>query len=167
MQAVQLVWHTVGELLSDNFTLEGACSLIPHDIIMGVMAACVRLPLSSFATPKTRFGVRRHLRPTASHCRAQMPVAAYLAQASWYWVGGLKGLQLPLACRQDRKHAADAGPLAAGSHALVHCTCAMYDEGTVGIVTGTQSGVAHALNLHNPDVCMRIVHAEIRAADRA
>ena len=59
MQAIQLVWRPVKQLLSDDNELVAGCalSLIPNEAITSAVLACAQLPLGAFSTPKTRTGV--------------------------------------------------------------------------------------------------------------
>ena len=76
MQAIQLLHRSVSQMAfpDDDHVVGTMISMLPNDTITGYMASCVRLPIFSFATPKTRFGMRRHvasvhrLRPAALAC---------------------------------------------------------------------------------------------------
>lgn len=71
MQAIQLAWTSVKQLLSDNnqLVVENALSVIPNDAITSIVVASAQLPLFAFATPKTRTGVLCHLcHPQPCYC---------------------------------------------------------------------------------------------------
>lgn len=59
LQAIQLTWETVKQLLTEGEELvnDTALTLIPDSgVITTVITACQQLPLCSFATPKTWSG---------------------------------------------------------------------------------------------------------------
>lgn len=59
MQAIQLLHRSVSQMAfpDDEMVVGTMISMLPNDTITGIMASCVRLPIFSFATPKTRFGM--------------------------------------------------------------------------------------------------------------
>jgi hypothetical protein len=121
VQAIQLVWATLTKLLSDNViksVVGSVHGLISSEIIMKIAVACAQLPLCSFATPKTRFGMQRRLHYlghlTPLHLNAVH--SSYLLTVHQPTLSGDEALILAhlCTCRQDRGFVADARPLAAG-----------------------------------------------------
>jgi hypothetical protein len=64
VQAIQLTWRTVMQLLNhdDKSVVDCALGLIPNRAIVDIVVACIDLPLSIFAVPHTRSGVQHCIR---------------------------------------------------------------------------------------------------------
>lgn len=117
MQAIQLAWTSVKQLLSDNnqLVVENALSFIlSSGAITSVVVASAQLPLFAFATPKTRTGVLRHLwHPQPCYCiqrSCYRPAATQKADE----LPGRQPEHLLCTCSQAGGCVADARILAAG-----------------------------------------------------
>ena len=118
VQAIQLLHRSVEQLAypNDDHVVGTMISMLPNDTIMGIMASCVRLPIYSFATPKTRFGASRQCTASAPlqvTCASPAPDCLEPFRIASGWVA-----MLQTCCTVPRSreggHAADARPLAAG-----------------------------------------------------
>ena len=64
LQAIQLTWETVKQLLTEGeeLVVDAALTLIPDSgVITTVIITCQQLPLCSFATPETWSGTHLEL----------------------------------------------------------------------------------------------------------